>query len=145
MSAKVQNGDKVSIHYTGKFEDGEVFDSSIDRDPLDVEVGAKHVIKGFEDALLGMEEGKKKTITIPPDQGYGAYDPALVIEMPNTSIPEGVTPEIGMKFRLSDNKGQSVLATIAEIGDESIKLDANHPLAGKVLVFDLELINIVKS
>lgn len=145
MSVKVQNGDKVSVHYTGKFEDGEVFDSSIDRDPLDVEVGAAHVIKGFEDALLGMEEGGTKTIAIPPDQGYGAYDPALVIEMPNTNIPEGVTPEIGMKFRLSDDKGQSVLVMVAEIGDESIKLDANHPLAGKVLVFDLELVNIVKS
>ncbi len=143
MANKVTNGDKVKVHYTGKFEDGKVFDSSVDRDPLDVEVGAAQVIKGFEDALLGMEKGDKKTITIPPDQGYGPYDPALVIEMPNANIPKDITPEIGMKLRLSGDKGQSVMVVVSEIGDESVKLDANHPLAGKVLVFDLELVNIL--
>jgi peptidylprolyl isomerase len=145
LEKKVTNGDKVKVHYTGKYEDGTVFDSSNNRDPLDVEVGAAQVIKGFEDALMGMEKGDKKTITITPDQGYGPYDPALVIEMPNANIPEDITPEIGMKLRLSGDKEQSVMVVISEIGDESIKLDANHPLAGKVLFFDLELVNIIKS
>ena len=143
MAATAKNGDKVKVHYTGKYEDGKVFDSSVERGPIDVELGAAQVIKGFEDALVGMETGEKKTITIPPDQGYGQHDPALLIEIPNTNVPENMTPEVGMKLRLKDNKGQSVLVEVTEIGDESIKLDANHPLAGKTLVFDIELVNIV--
>jgi peptidylprolyl isomerase len=142
MTTTVKNGDKVKVHYTGKFEDGEVFDSSENRDPLDVEVGAAQVIKGFEDALVGMEEGEKKTVSVPPDQGYGPHDPALLIDIPNAQIPKEVSPAVGMKLRLNDDKGQSILVTVSEIGGDSIKLDANHPLAGKVLVFDLELINI---
>jgi FKBP-type peptidyl-prolyl cis-trans isomerase 2 len=142
MTTTVKNGDKISVHYTGKYEDGQVFDSSIDRDPLEIEVGTAQVIKGFEDALVGMAKGEKKTVTIPPDQGYGQYDPALLIEIPNANVPENVNPEVGMKLKLSDSKGQSVMVVVTEIADESIKLDANHPLAGKVLVFDLELINI---
>jgi peptidylprolyl isomerase len=143
MTTTVKNGDRIKVHYTGKYEGGEVFDSSVDRDPLEVEVGAAQVIKGFEDALVGMEMGEKKTVTIPPDQGYGQYDPALLIEIPNANVPENVTPEVGMKLKLSDSKGQSVMVVVTEIADESIKLDANHPLAGKVLVFDLELVNII--
>lgn len=143
MTTAVKNGDRIRVHYTGKYEDGEVFDSSVDRDPLEVEVGAAQVIKGFEDALVGMETGEKKTVTIPPDEGYGQYDPALLIDIPNSNVPEDVTPKLGMKLKLSDDKGQSVMVVVSEIGDESIKLDANHPLAGKVLVFDLELVNII--
>jgi peptidylprolyl isomerase len=142
MTKKVQNGDKIKVHYTGKYEDGQVFDSSVDRDPLEVEVGTAQVIRGFEDALVGMEKGEKKTVTIPPEQGYGQHDPALLIEIPNSNVPENMTPEVGMKLRLTDDKGKSVLVVVKEIGENSIKLDANHPLAGKVLVFDLELINI---
>lgn len=142
MTTTVKNGDKISVHYTGKYEDGQVFDSSIDRDPLEIEVGTAQVIKGFEDALVGMAKGEKKTVTIPPDNGYGQYDPALLIEIPKSNVPENMTPELGMKLKLSDDKGKSVLVVVTEIGDESIKLDANHPLAGKVLVFDLELVNI---
>jgi peptidylprolyl isomerase len=142
MAKTVTNGDKVKVHYSGKFEDGTAFDSSIDRDPLDVEVGKAQVIKGFEDALVGMTEGEKKTITIPPDQAYGPYKEALLLEIPNAQIPENVTPEVGMNLRLKDNKGQSVLVVVTEVGKESIKLDANHPLAGKTLIFDIELVGI---
>jgi peptidylprolyl isomerase len=143
MATTVKNGDKIKVHYTGKYEDGKVFDSSVDGDPLDVEIGAAQVIKGFEDALMGMEQGEKKTISIPPDQGYGQHDPALLIEIPNSNIPDEVTPQVGMKLRLRDSKGQSAVVTVTEIGKQSIKLDANHPLAGKVLVFDLELVEII--
>jgi peptidylprolyl isomerase len=143
MTKTVKNGDKIKVHYTGKYEDGQVFDSSADRDPLEVEVGAAQVIKGFEDALVGMEKGEKKTVTIPPDQAYGQHDPALLIEIPHSNVPDDMTPEVGMKLRLTDDKGKSVLVTVTEIGEESIKLDANHPLAGKALTFDLELVSII--
>jgi peptidylprolyl isomerase len=143
MTTKAKNGDKVKVHYTGRFKNGKIFDSSIEREPLDVEIGAAQVIKGFEDALVGMQEGEKKSVEISPEEGYGQPDPALLIEIPNTNIPEGINPEPGMKLRLADNKGQSVMVTVTEIGDESIRLDANHPLSGKILVFDLELVNIL--
>lgn len=143
MAKKVKNGDKVKVHYVGKLEDGKIFDSSIDREPLDVEVGGAQVIKGFEDGLMGMEEGEKKTISVSPEQGYGKRNPALLIEIPNANIPDEIDPEVGMKLRLADKQGQSVMVTVTDVGDESIQLDANHPLAGKVLVFDLELVSIV--
>jgi FKBP-type peptidyl-prolyl cis-trans isomerase 2 len=143
MAKTVKNGDKVKVHYIGRFEDGKVFDSSIDREPLDVEVGGSQVIKGFDDGLVGMQEGEKKTISVSPEQGYGQRDPALLIEIPNANIPEGMTPAVGMKLKLGDSKGQSVMVTVTDVGDESIQLDANHPLAGKILVFDLELVSIV--
>ncbi|UCE41618.1 MAG: peptidylprolyl isomerase [Candidatus Aminicenantes bacterium] len=142
MANTVKKGDKVKVHYTGRFEDGKVFDSSVDREPLDVEVGGAQVIQGFEDGLVGMQVGEKKTISVSPEEGYGQCDPALLIEIPNANIPEGVTPEIGMKLKLGDSKGQSVMVTVTDVGEESIQLDANHPLAGKVLVFDLELVSI---
>jgi len=142
MAKTVKNGDKVKVHYTGRLEDGKVFDSSIDQEPLDVEVGGAQVIPGFEEGLLGMEEGEKKTISIPPEEGYGQRDSALLIEIPNKNIPDEIKPEVGMKLRLADKKGQSVMVTVTDVGDESIHLDANHPLAGRVLVFDLELVSI---
>jgi FKBP-type peptidyl-prolyl cis-trans isomerase 2 len=142
MKITVKNGNKVKVHYTGRFEDGKVFDSSVDRDPLDIEVGTAQVIKGFEDGLLGMQEGERKRISVSPEDGYGLPDPALLIEIPNANIPKDFTPKIGMKLSLADKKGQSVMVTVTEIGDESIQLDANHPLAGKILVFDLELVSI---
>ncbi len=142
MAKTVKNGDKVKVHYTGRFEDGRVFDSSIEREPLDVEIGGAQVIKGFEDGLVGMQEGEKKTISISPEEGYGQRDPALLIEIPNTNIPDGMNPEIGMKLRLADKNGQSVMVMVTDVREESIQLDANHPLAGKVLVFDLELVSI---
>jgi peptidylprolyl isomerase len=143
MAKTVKNGDKVKVHYIGRFEDGKVFDSSIDREPLDVEIGGAQVIQGFEDGLVGMQEGEKKTISVSPEEGYGQRDQALLIEIPNANIPEGMTPEVGMKLKLADRKGQSVMVTVTDVGDESIQLDANHPLAGKILVFDLELVSIV--
>jgi peptidylprolyl isomerase len=143
MAKKVKNGDKVKVHYIGRFEDGKVFDSSIDQEPLDVEVGGAQVIQGFEDGLVGMQEGEKKTISVSPEEGYGQRDPALLIEIPNANIPQGINPEVGMKLKLADKKGKSVMVTVTDVGDESIQLDANHPLAGKILVFDLELVSIV--
>ena len=139
MKTAVKNGDKIKVHYTGRFEDGKVFDSSVDREPLHVEVGTAQVIKGFEDGLLGMQEGERKTISVSPEEGYGQRDQALLIEIPNSNVPEGITPEVGMKLRLADKEGQSVMVTVTEIGDESIRLDANHPLAGKILVFNTSL------
>jgi FKBP-type peptidyl-prolyl cis-trans isomerase 2 len=142
MAKKVKNGDKVKVHYVGRFEDGKIFDSSIAREPLDIEVGGAQVIQGFEDGLKGMEEGEKKTISISPEKGYGQRDPALLLEIPKKNFPDEIKPEVGMKLRLADKKGQAVTVTVTDVGDKSIQLDANHPLAGRVLVFDLELVSI---
>ncbi len=136
----VKNGDTVKVHYTGKFENGDIFDSSVEREPLKVTIGEGMVIPGFENAILGMEINEKKTVTISPEEGYGEQSAENMIEMPKSSLPEGMEVEIGMPLHLTNNEGHTIPVMVAEILDESIKLDANHPLAGKTLVFEIELI-----
>ncbi len=143
MAEKVKKGDTVKVHYTGKLESGKEFDSSLDRQPLQFEVGAGRVIKGFEDAVVGLEVGEKKTVKIPSKHAYGSYDENLLIEIPKKNVPEGITPEVGMKLQLVNQQGQAAHVVVTEIHDETVKLDANHPLAGKALVFDLEVLEIL--
>ncbi|MFQ6108640.1 MAG: peptidylprolyl isomerase, partial [Candidatus Aminicenantales bacterium] len=137
MEKEVKSGDSVRIHYTGKFEDGSVFDSSREGEPLQFEVGSGQIIEGLDKAVIGMHSGEKKTVTVDPEQGFGVYNDSLLLEMPKDKIPEHISPEIGMKLQLVDEKGNALPVVVREILDESIKLDANHPLAGKVLVFDI--------
>lgn len=143
MAEKVKKGDTIQVHYTGKFEDGKEFDSSLSRQPLQFEVGAGRVIKGFEDAVVGLQAGEKKTVTIPTEDAYGSYDENLLIEIPKKNVPEGVTPEVGMRLQLVNQQGQAAHVVVTEILDETVRLDANHPLAGKTLVFDLEVLEIL--
>ncbi|UCE22685.1 MAG: peptidylprolyl isomerase [Candidatus Aminicenantes bacterium] len=143
MAGKVKKGDTIKVHYSGKLEDGREFDSSLNRQPIQFEVGAGKVIKGFEDAVVGLEIGEKKTVTIPAKDAYGSYDENLLIEIPKKNVPEGITPEVGMRLQLVNQLGQSAHVVVTEILDETVRLDANHPLAGKTLVFELEILEIV--
>ena len=143
MSQAVKSGDKVKIHYTGRFKEGQVFDSSQQRGPLEFEIGSGSVIPGFENAITGMKPGDKKEVTIPPEEAYGQRNQELFITMPKDQIPPEIKPEVGMQLKLSNEQGQVMPVMVTEVGEESITLDANHPLAGKELVFDIELLEIV--
>jgi peptidylprolyl isomerase len=140
--AIVKTGDKVKVHYHGKLTTGETFDSSTGREPLEFEVGSGSVIKGFDDGVTGMSVGEKKTITIPSDEAYGPRNPEMVIEMPKENFPKEMELEVGMPLMMSDQEGHQFQVSITEIKESSVSLDANHPLAGKDLVFDLELVDI---
>src|SRR5687768_8454362 len=140
--ATVKTGDKVKVHYHGKLTSGETFDSSAGREPLSFEVGSGTVIKGFDEGVTGMSVGEKKTINIPSDEAYGPHNPEMIIKMPKDRFPNDLEIEAGMPLMMSDQNGQQFQVVVAEISDEYIALDANHPLAGKDLVFDLELLEI---
>ena len=140
--SKAKKGDHVSVHYTGKLTSGEQFDSSVGRDPLAFTVGAGQMIKGFDDAIPGMEVGEKKTITIAPKEAYGEKNLDAIIEFPKSNIPPEMKLEIGMKLQLQDESGRPFPVVVAEIKDDVIILDANHELAGKELIFDIELVEV---
>lgn len=131
-----KDGDKVSIHYTGKLEDQSVFDTSENREPLEFTVGDENLIPGMNNAVRGMKAGESKTVTIPQEQAYGPYDEKLVFEVPTKNLPPGITA--GTPLR--DPQGNMVMVTDVK-GDKSI-LDANHILAGKTLIFDIKLVSI---
>jgi FKBP-type peptidyl-prolyl cis-trans isomerase 2 len=140
---KVKNGDKVRVHYHGKLNDGSTFDSSEGRAPLEFQVGSGQVIKGFDDALIDMVIGDKKTVIIPAENAYGEASMQNVIEYPLTDFPDDMKPEVGMELNMSDNQGNNFPVVITAITDTAVVLDANHPLAGKELTFDIELVEIV--
>lgn len=139
---KVKDGDTVKVHYHGKLTDGTTFDSSEGREPLSFEVGSGQVIPGFNEGVTGMEVGEKKTITIPSDQAYGEKRNDLLMEFPLDKFPPDLKPEVGMALNMSNQEGHQFPVMITEVRDESVILDANHPLAGKDLVFDLEVVGI---
>lgn len=141
--AQVKEGDTVRVHYTGKLTNGEQFDSSVGKDPLEFTVGAGMMIKGFDDAMPGMNVGEKKTINIAPVDAYGEKSEEAIIEFPKENVPEDMKLEPGMQLTLSNQAGQPVPVTVVEINDNAIILDANHFLAGQELVFDIELMEIV--
>lgn len=139
---EVKKGDKVKVHYHGKLKTGETFDSSEGRAPLEFEVGAGKMIKGFDKGVLGMKEGEKKTVEIPAEEGYGERQEDLLLEFPNEKIPEDLEKKVGTQLQLSDPNGQVHNVVISEVKENSVILDANHPLAGKDLIFDIELVEI---
>lgn len=140
---QVKNGDKVRVHYHGKLNDGSTFDSSEGRAPLEFQVGSGQVIKGFDDALMDMKVGDKKTVVIPAEDAYGESSPQNMIEYPLADFPEDMKPEVGLELHMSDNQGNNFPVVIREIKEDAVVLDANHPLAGKELTFDIELVEIV--
>ncbi len=140
--AEAKQGDKVHIHYTGKLADGTVFDSSTDRDPLSFTLGEGQVIPGFEDAVSGMTEGDNKTATIPSDRAYGPRRDELVLTVPREQLPDDMEPEVGQQLRMQTADGQTFVVTVTDTDDSSLEVDANHPLAGRDLTFDIELVRI---
>ncbi|RUM35340.1 MAG: peptidylprolyl isomerase [Desulfobulbus sp.] len=140
MAAK--KGDSVKIHYTGTLEDGETFDSSEGHDPLEFTLGSGQVIPGFDEAVIGMEAGDKKTVTIPADKAYGQRNEEMIITAPRDQVPKDINPEVGQKLQMAGPENQPIMVEITEVTDEHITLDANPPLAGKDLTFALELVSI---
>ena len=145
--ARAKHGDTVKIHYTGKLEDGSVFDTSIDREPLQFTIGENQVIQGFEEGVTGMEINESKTITIPVDEAYGPHREEMVFHIPVAQFPPDIEPKIGQQLQLSQANGQengrTMIAIVTQISESNVKIDANHPLAGETLIFDIQLIEIV--
>lgn len=142
MTAQVKQGDTVKVHYTGKLNDGTVFDSSSGGDPLEFTVGSGQLIPGFEEAVKGMGEGDKTSAEIPCDKAYGEHHAEGVIEVPRDRIPSEIAPEVGQQLQMQSKDGQPVPVRVIAVGEGSITVDANHPLAGKDLTFDIEVVSI---
>ena len=139
---KAENGSTVKVHYKGTLEDGTVFDSSEGREPLQFTVGSGEVIPGFDVAVTGLEAGESRTTTIPADQAYGPHHPDRMIEVSREGMPPDFKPNIGDVVQLKDPQGQPLQATVKEINETVIKFDANHPLAGKDLTFEIKVMAI---
>ena len=141
--SEVKNGDKVKIHYTGKLNDGSVFDSSEGREPLEFTVGGSMVVPGFENGVMGMKKGENKTITISPEEAYGERREDQVNVVERSQLPQDMEPEAGMALQATGQDGSVIPVVITEVTEKTVTVDANHPLAGKELIFDLELVEIV--
>jgi len=139
-----KTGDKVRVNYTGRSEDGQVFESSVGMVPFTFTIGSGEVIKGFEDAIVGMQPGERKRITVEPEDGFGLYDEDLVLEVPKSGLPSDLQLQIGIDFEMEDDEGNILPAVVIEILDDSILIDANAPLAGKRVIYEIELIDILK-
>ncbi len=140
---QAKSGDKVKVHYHGKLTNGETFDSSEGRAPLEFEVGGGMVIKGFDEGVTGMKVGDKKTVNIPFDQAYGPRNAEMLVEFPKDRFPKDMELEVGLSLMMTDGSGQQFPVVVTEVKEEVVVLDANHPLAGQDLVFDIELVEIV--
>ena len=136
-------GNKVKIHYTGTFDDGEVFDSSRDTEPLEFEIGTGQVIPGFDNAVVGMKVGEIKKVRLLEDEAYGPYNEEMVFDAEPGQFEEGLIPEVGQQFQTQLEDETPLLLTVKSVDGDKVVLDANHPMAGKTLNFDLELVEIV--
>jgi FKBP-type peptidyl-prolyl cis-trans isomerase 2 len=139
MQAK--SGDTVKVHYHGRLTTGETFDSSNGRDPLEFTIGSGMVIKGFDTGVTGMSVGEKRTIEIPVEEAYGPANPEMIFDFPKSNLPEDMTVEAGMQLMMHNGQ-QQMPVVVREVMEETILIDANHPLAGQALIFDLELVSI---
>lgn len=140
--SQVEKGNNVKVHYTGTLTDKTVFDSSREREPLAFTVGAGQMIAGFDAAVVGMKVGESKTVTIPANEAYGPKSEEAMIKVPKTQLPEGMQPEIGMQLEARQPDGRAQVLVVAEVLETEVVLDANHPLAGKDLIFDIEMMEI---
>lgn len=138
----VKENDTVRVHYTGKLADGEIFDDSRGREPIEFTLGAGQVIPGFEKAVLDMAVSDTKTVNIPAADAYGDHRPELIQAVPLSELPEEIKPEVGMQLVSQAPDGQQIPLVVTEVNDDNIMVDANSPLAGKDLIFDLELVEI---
>jgi len=142
---RVENGLFVSVAYKGTLQNGQVFDSSEGRQPLEIQMGQGQVIKGFEGALEGMALSEKKTFTLDPEDAYGSRDEAYVHSFDRSELPEGMQPKIGLTVGLTTPQGQQIPARITAVEDRGITVDLNHPLAGESLTFEIEVVGISKT
>jgi FKBP-type peptidyl-prolyl cis-trans isomerase 2 len=142
---KAENGHVVKVHYTGKLTTGEVFDSSEGREPLEFTMGEGQMIPGFEAGILGMAVGDSKSIPVPCAQGYGEASAEMILEVPKNQLPAGMPIEIGTQLAINLANGGQIPAVMTVVGDETVTIDANHPLAGKDLVFEVKLMEINPS
>ncbi|WP_461533552.1 FKBP-type peptidyl-prolyl cis-trans isomerase [Sinomicrobium sp.] len=140
--AKVKATDTVRVHYTGKLDNGQIFDSSVDREPLEVQLGQGSLIPGFEKGLVDMEVNEKKTITIPKEEAYGEVRQELFHQIKREELPAEISPEVGMGLVASNPDGTEYQLRVAEVAEDHVVLDGNHPLAGQDLTFELELLEI---
>ncbi|MGI9265535.1 MAG: FKBP-type peptidyl-prolyl cis-trans isomerase [Gammaproteobacteria bacterium] len=140
--SQAKSGDTVKIHYTGTLDDGTEFDSSAGRDPLEFEIGGGQVIPGFDSAVEGMAVGDKKSVRIEAAEAYGERHEQLVQQVPRSALPDDLTPEEGMALQSQAPDGQVMMLIVTAVGEEEITVDANHPLSGKALSFDIELVSI---
>jgi peptidylprolyl isomerase len=141
--ATAKQGDTVKIHYTGKLEDGTMFDTSAQRQPLEFTLGSSKIIPGFEQAVVGMNIGESKTVNIPSEQAYGAHRPDMVVVLDRKELPPDLKPVLGQQLQVSQDENNMIVVSVTNITDTHVTLDANHPLAGKNLVFDIKLVDIV--
>jgi len=139
----VKQGDTVKVHYTGRLDNGDVFEASAEQEPLQFTVGSREVIPGFEQAVMGMTPGESKTTKISAPRAYGPHLKDLVVEVDRKNIGDEVDLQIGQRLQITQPDGQKFIVTVTEMSDLKVKLDANHPLAGKDLTFDINLIEIV--
>ena len=141
--ATIKEGDTIKVHYTGKVADGTVFDSSRDREPLEFTIGEGKLIPGFEKAVVGMNIGDSNTVTIPSDEAYGEKRTDMIVDVQRSQIPQDISPEVGQQLQVQQKDGSAIPVVISEVTETTVKLDANHPLAGKDLTFDIEVVDKV--
>jgi peptidylprolyl isomerase len=141
---QAKQGDIVKLHYMGKLPDGTIFDTSRERHPLQFTIGNGQVIAGFEQAVIGMKVGESKTARIPMEQAYGPHREDMVVTMDRSKLPPGVNPMVGQRLELTQVDDQTSLVTVTNVTESTLTLDANHPLAGKELTFDIELVGILE-
>jgi peptidylprolyl isomerase len=141
--SEVKTGDTVQVHYTGKLETGEQFDSSRGRDPLQFTLGNGELIPGFENAVIGMKVGDEKTVRIPSNDAYGPYMEEMKLVIDRAKIPEDLELKVGLNLTLQGTDERKLNVKIVDIAENTVTMDANHPLAGKDLLFDIELMNIL--
>jgi peptidylprolyl isomerase len=139
---KAKTGDRVKVNFEGYLEDGTVFGSTMDDKPFEFTIGEKNMLPGFENAVIGMQKGDTKTITLPPEEAYGSHKKELVSVMERSSFPQEVQLEVGKRLRVRTKDGKYTVVTIKEFTEDSIILDGNDPLAGKTLTFKIELVEI---
>jgi len=141
--AEAKSGDTVKVHYTGKLGDGTVFDTSEGKDPIEFTIGQNQVITGFEQAVVGMAPGDSKTADLAPEEAYGPRFDAMVVEVEREQFPANIDPEVGQRLQIRQQDGRAIAVTVSDVSESKVTLDGNHPLAGKDLQFDIELVEIV--
>jgi len=142
---QAKEGDTVKVHYTGKLEDGTVFDTSEERTPLEFTIGSGQIIRGFEQAVVGMEPGEAKTATIPPEEAYGPHREDMTLTVDRGQFPEEIKPEPGQQLQVQQPDGRAAIVTVSDVSESTVTLDANHPLAGQPLTFEIRLVDIVSA